>query len=164
MPLIVLESSWQWARLWWYESDGWLAVTDRIREQLDDATVDRRFGSEAFRRRDELVSRGLENADFDPLGAPLVGRSVTEGLSAAGWRVDDEQNYRWVAERDADSLCAELVRGRLQVRVHVDGELAEGETMDLGALERALCVVAIGEHSPREALEGVLQTADRRDR
>ena len=62
MKLIVLESSWQWARLWWYGDNGWLAMIDRAWEQLDDATVDRQFGSEAFCRRDDLIAAASNTA------------------------------------------------------------------------------------------------------
>ncbi|GEK80692.1 hypothetical protein [Agrococcus baldri] len=159
MGLIVLESSWQWARLWWYADDGWLAVMDRVRERLDDATVDQRFGSEAFRRRDALVARGLPAGEFEPLGVPLVGRAVTEKLREHGWQVDDALHYRWVAERSHDSARVELLDGRLQVAVEISDVTVEGETMDLGALERAVLAVTIDGKPPAAAFGGVVQEA-----
>lgn len=98
MKLIVLESSWQWARLCWYGDNGWLAMIDRAWEQLDDATVDRQFGSEAFRRRDDLIARGIEHGTYDPLGVPLLGRTVTDALRASGWR------QRLAVQRDRAEL------------------------------------------------------------
>lgn len=163
MGLIVLESSWQWARLWWYPDSGWLAVMDRIREQLDDAAVDRRFGSEAFRRRDELLDRGVVRGEFEPLGVPLVGRAVSEKLREHGWQVDDELNYRWIAERGQDSARIALQHGGLQVAVEISNVTVAGETMDLGALERAVLASTIDGKPLAAAFGGVMQEAKEGD-
>lgn len=159
--LIVLESSWQWARLWWYGDNGWLALIDRVREQLDDATVDRQFGSEAFRRRDDLIARGIEHGEYDPLGVPLIGRTVTDELRASGWRIDDARNHRWTAERGADSVRVALVHGRLQVEVQWGSESVHGQSLHLGALERAILATAIDGAPPAAAMEGAIKRPGR---
>lgn len=136
MAQIVLESAWQWCRLWW--GDGrWTAIEDRRREDLDEQEVDRRFGAEAFARRASLQESGAHT--HDPQSAPLLAVSVTASLVKSGWTIDVDTASRCTARRDAMRFDIAIATSRT-LDVALEG--AEGDVRarvsDLGGLERLI--------------------------
>lgn len=134
MAQIVLESAWQWCRLWW--GDGrWTAIEDRRREDLDDQAVDRRFGAEAFARRASLQESGAHT--HDPRSAPLLAASVTASLVKSGWTIDVDTTSRCTAHRGAMRFDIAIATARtLDVALEgADGDVRVSVS-DLGGLER----------------------------
>lgn len=135
----VLLSRWAVSKLLWNEEDGWLWVFDRPLGRLEDAEVLAKYGDEAFRRRDELISSG--DRVYEPQDAELIGRRVVEALRSVGWSIEADGFRELRAVRGNLTLEVDgSVSGRLPL--HVPGRSFSPATV--GEAERLLLIEGVG--------------------
>ena len=77
-----------------WQDGAWLWAHDRPIGALTDAAVLERFGDDAFRRRDQLLSSGEREAL--PRVAQLIGRRIVSVFREARWQInaDDSRTFR----------------------------------------------------------------------
>lgn len=109
--LIILEGSWQWARLWWYGDNGWLTMIDRAREQRMTGSTGPEGLPSPLRQAQLIRTIGEAVGTSLPAGwssARFVA-SMTAGVSdVAVWMTTGGTESRAFAPRPASKAAKQL--------------------------------------------------------